>query len=164
MKRITEKGHKHHTATVYIFSDESPKRLLLVDHVKFGKWIPPGGHIDPDENPYQAVIREAKEETGVDISEYLPTLSQFEDGTVIIPKPRYLLEERIHEHKDVPLHYHIDCVYVVTVPFQEISHQESELNGIAWFTEDEIKDLSMFGNVRKQIEIFFNETTPNPSL
>ena len=37
-----------------------------------GKWCLPGGHIDPDEKAKEAVIREVKEETGLDfLAEFL---------------------------------------------------------------------------------------------
>jgi 8-oxo-dGTP diphosphatase len=42
-------------------------RLLLVRHAKLGKWLPPGGHIEPDETPDEAVLREVREETGLDV-------------------------------------------------------------------------------------------------
>jgi 8-oxo-dGTP diphosphatase len=41
--------------------------ILLVDHVKAGLWLPPGGHVDPDEHPTDTARREAREELGVDV-------------------------------------------------------------------------------------------------
>jgi 8-oxo-dGTP diphosphatase len=42
-------------------------RLLLVHHAKLGRWLPPGGHIERDETPDEAVLREVREETGLDV-------------------------------------------------------------------------------------------------
>ncbi|MDQ7908706.1 NUDIX hydrolase [Phytohabitans sp. ZYX-F-186] len=39
--------------------------ILLVDHVNAGLWLPPGGHVDPDEHPAATARREAREELGV---------------------------------------------------------------------------------------------------
>ena len=33
---------------------------------RLGLWLPPGGHIEPNEDPIQAVLREIEEETGVE--------------------------------------------------------------------------------------------------
>ncbi len=39
--------------------------LLLVDHINAQLWLPNGGHVDPGEHPRTTVIREAKEELGI---------------------------------------------------------------------------------------------------
>ena len=40
-------------------------RVLLVRHSNGGVWVAPGGAIDPDEAPQDAVVREVWEETGL---------------------------------------------------------------------------------------------------
>jgi 8-oxo-dGTP pyrophosphatase MutT (NUDIX family) len=40
-------------------------RILLHEHAKLGKWLPPGGHIEPNELPDVAALREVAEETGL---------------------------------------------------------------------------------------------------
>lgn len=40
-------------------------RLLLVRHSNGDVWVAPGGSMDPDETPADAVVREAWEETGL---------------------------------------------------------------------------------------------------
>ena len=39
-------------------------RVLLIHHRKLDKWLPLGGHIELDEEPEQAALREAREESG----------------------------------------------------------------------------------------------------
>ncbi|MGC9666479.1 NUDIX hydrolase [Planosporangium sp. 12N6] len=56
-------GIRHFTASAIVFDDH--ERALLVHHNKLGRWLYPGGHIDPDEDPAQAAQREVVEETGV---------------------------------------------------------------------------------------------------
>src|SRR3989344_6773340 len=53
------------TVDVYIVHKN---KVLIRKHDKYGMWCAPGGHIELDENPNQAVIREAKEEVGLDIT------------------------------------------------------------------------------------------------
>ena len=39
--------------------------VLLVAHKNSGRWLPTGGHVDPNEHPVSTVKREAREELGV---------------------------------------------------------------------------------------------------
>lgn len=49
------------SVTALIFDEEG--RVLLLKHSNGGVWVAPGGSIDPDESPQEAVIREVWEET-----------------------------------------------------------------------------------------------------
>ena len=40
-------------------------KVLLLRHAKLGKWLPPGGHIEPNELPDEAAVREVWEEAGI---------------------------------------------------------------------------------------------------
>jgi 8-oxo-dGTP pyrophosphatase MutT (NUDIX family) len=40
-------------------------RILLVDHVNAGLWLPPGGHVEVDEDPGLTARREIQEELGL---------------------------------------------------------------------------------------------------
>jgi len=53
----------HFTATGIVFNSE--KKILMIHHNKLQVWLPPGGHIDENELPDDAVLREILEETGV---------------------------------------------------------------------------------------------------
>ncbi|MEV4068918.1 NUDIX domain-containing protein [Nonomuraea fuscirosea] len=49
----------------FVFDDEG--RLLLARHGDVGLWAAPGGGVDPDERPEDAVVRELREELDVEI-------------------------------------------------------------------------------------------------
>jgi 8-oxo-dGTP pyrophosphatase MutT (NUDIX family) len=76
-------------------------RVLLIHHRKLDKWLPLGGHIELDEDPEQAALREVREESGLVvelIGERPPTT---EPGTRALIAPRFLDIHRIsatHEH------------------------------------------------------------------
>ncbi|MFG2951581.1 NUDIX domain-containing protein [Streptomyces adustus] len=39
--------------------------MLLVAHCKAGLWLPAGGHVEPGEDPWAAMVRECREELGI---------------------------------------------------------------------------------------------------
>ena len=55
---------RHFTASSYIFNNN---KTLLIYHKKLKKWMAPGGHIDENEAPHEAAIRETLEETGLKV-------------------------------------------------------------------------------------------------
>jgi nucleoside triphosphatase len=61
-----EQQYPEPTVGALIFNAEG-KYLLLKSHKWFGKYVIPGGHIELGETMEQALIREIKEETNLDI-------------------------------------------------------------------------------------------------
>jgi len=49
----------HFTSTGFVFSRD--RKILMIKHKKLGVWLPPGGHIDENELPCDAVVREIAE-------------------------------------------------------------------------------------------------------
>ncbi len=54
------------TVGVFIFNPDG-EMLLVRSHKWHGKYVVPGGHVELGERIEQAAVREAKEETGLDI-------------------------------------------------------------------------------------------------
>lgn len=99
---------RHFTATGYITRHDA---VLLHWHVKLRMWLPPGGHVEPNEDPAQTALREALEETGVE-ARILPTGSpRFEFSTPEqVQPPVTILIEDIDDPVD-GFHQHIDSIY-----------------------------------------------------
>lgn len=57
---------RHFCITVYV-RDRASDRFLMVRHRKLQKWLPPGGHVEENEIPDAAAVRECLEETGLDV-------------------------------------------------------------------------------------------------
>lgn len=73
---MSKQNFPHPTVGALIFNPAG--ELLLVQSHKFhGKWVVPGGHIEVGEKMVDAVLREAKEETGLDV--YDPQLIFFQE-------------------------------------------------------------------------------------
>jgi 8-oxo-dGTP pyrophosphatase MutT (NUDIX family) len=56
----------HATASVLIV-DPAGERVLLVWHPKFDRWLQPGGHCDGETDVRAVALREAREETGLEL-------------------------------------------------------------------------------------------------
>jgi len=56
-----------HVPSVTALVFDANDRLLLARHSNGGVWVAPGGAIDPDEAPQDAVVREVWEETGLHV-------------------------------------------------------------------------------------------------
>jgi 8-oxo-dGTP pyrophosphatase MutT (NUDIX family) len=122
------------TASVYIVRDN---KVLLHLHKKLGIWLPPGGHIELDEDPNQAVIREAKEETGLDI-ELLGEKKDYGNPPYhakdLVP-PRFLNR---HFFDASHTHEHVDMAFFARAPQGE-PRPEEEGGIIRWFTKEQIE-------------------------
>src|SRR5438309_2993091 len=97
--------HEKIDFTVAIFVVHE-NRVLLVHHRQLKKWLPLGGHIELHEDPEFAALREAREESGLEvelIGERPPTS---EPGTRALIAPRFL---DIHRITDT--HEHIGMIY-----------------------------------------------------
>jgi 8-oxo-dGTP pyrophosphatase MutT (NUDIX family) len=97
--------HEKIDFTVAIFVVHN-RRVLLIHHRKLDKWLPLGGHIELDEEPEQAALREAREECGFEVEllgERPPTSG---NGTRALIAPRFL---DIHRITDT--HEHIGMIY-----------------------------------------------------
>lgn len=69
---------------------------LLVDHINAGLWLPPGGHVEPDEHPADTARRETREELGID-----PVFAEEPAQPSFITVTRTV--GRDHRHVDVSL-------------------------------------------------------------
>ncbi len=127
---------RHHTATAYVVAGG---RTLLVWHQKLGMWLPPGGHLERNEDPLQGAKREALEESGLQV-EVLPTGDVVEcEGPVAIPPPAVILIEDI-VREDQPFHQHIDHVYY-TRALARVDFGASVPHGPHyWATADELQN------------------------
>ena len=121
------------TVAIFVVHDG---KVLVIYHRKLNKWLPLGGHIELDEDPEIAALREAKEESGLDvelIGERPPTT---EAGTRALIAPRFLDIHRISE-----THEHIGMIYWARPKTAEVQCAEAEHHAIRWCSKDELPSL-----------------------
>ena len=120
--------------TITAFIVNGSKQVLLVNHPRYKKWIPVGGHIELDEDPEQALFREVKEETGLDI-EVLSNRPQ-----ITSPETKFLITPNyVDVHEANPPHKHISFTYFVKTKRDDFVLSD-EHDDMRWFTLEELKD------------------------
>ncbi len=119
-------------------------KVLLRMHDKHHIWLSVGGHIELDEDPVQAAIREVKEEVGLDIQIVGEVPSFDDDNYTYILAPKYIGKHRVNEH-----HEHIVLVYFARVDNDAIQDSESdhERSETRWVSREELRSMDLRPNV-----------------
>ena len=131
---------RHFTATTFVVNQG---KTLLHLHKSLKMWLPPGGHIDRDELPHIAAIREVKEETGLDVELIHPAPTIHSENAQEIPGPRHLLLENIN-----PFHQHIDMIYFARAHSLDVTPDAGESIELRWFNEEELEGQEIENDIR----------------
>ena len=127
-------------------------KVLLIHHSKLDKWIPPGGHIDPNETPDTALKREIKEELDLEI-EILNRNDIPFDGNITeqLALPFYVNVHNVGDHEHC-------CFFYLCTPKnpEKLAINEKELRDFRWFTEEELNEEHVPSDVRNISKKAFN--------
>ena len=129
---------KQFCASAFVI-DPQTKKILLTKHKKFNKWVQPGGHIEQDELPEEAAVREVYEETGIKIKligERFPR----EDDCI---KPL-----GIQKNRNKLGEIHIDFIYFAIPTTYELKLDPNESTDIGWFSRNELENISVFQDIK----------------
>lgn len=133
---------RHFVATGYVVHEG---RTLLLLHKKLGLWLPPGGHIDEGELPEEAVLREIREETGLEVELVSPRRQPHPSA----PGVRYLYLPNHVQLEDIPNHpQHIDLIYFCRALTTEAVRAVDEADALRWHTWDELGQPHVRDEVR----------------
>ena len=130
----TERRDQMTTTTLcYIENDD---KFLMLHRVKKqndinkGKWIGVGGHTEDQESPEECLLREVKEETGLDVKDA-------EGGYMFTYK---------RENPGEGDNYFVDVYrFTLDVDDSDVNFQEAEIDGYMFASTDEIKAFAQEG-------------------
>ena len=141
---------KHPTASVYLFSRfPDGWRIGLIEHPRLERHTLPGGHVEGDENPAEAAVREAAEETGLVVrliaQDTLPLPSAYAERQV--PHPWWVLELVVRSDGQLAgPHLHVDHQYLA-VAEDPVPRRAGE-HPFAWYRPDQLDTVPMFDGAR----------------
>jgi 8-oxo-dGTP pyrophosphatase MutT (NUDIX family) len=111
--------------------------IVLHLHKRMGLWLQPGGHVDPGETPAEAALREAIEETGLELVLVDPT------GATIA---------HVDAHDGPKGHCHLDVRYLVAATTAaDPTPPPEESQDCRWFDWDDaiaVADPGLFGALK----------------
>ena len=122
--------------------------VLLRMHDKFNTWLSVGGHIELDEDPMEAAIREVKEEVGLEV-ELVGTKAPLEDEKDEVDYKHLIGPRFLGSHQVNKNHKHVIFVYFAKAKSDVVSESISghERTETKWVTKEELKDMNLFPNV-----------------
>lgn len=108
-----------HLVVYFVVFDQKAGKILLVDHKQAKRWLPTGGHVEVDEDPFEAVKRECFEELQLQADFWSP-FPLFLTSTITVGLTA--------GHTDVSLWYVLKGDHLQNYPFDT-----QEFQRIQWF-------------------------------
>jgi len=126
----------HITCTGLVLAPDA-ERVLLVHHGRLGRWLAPGGHVEPDDAEiWESARREVIEETGVLLMpEGVPLLAGADVHGIPARGPE-------------PYHLHHDLLFAFRASSEEFRLSEESL-AIAWCAPAEFGRYDVPENLRR---------------
>ena len=132
--------------TVEVFVVYKSKVLLRI-HDKLKVWLSVGGHIESNEDPNKAAVREVKEEVGLDVvlDDSLLAFREQDNTKELIP-PYFLNRNRIS-----PTHEHVTLVYFARALTDKLAliQGREKSDECRWFSKKDLQtDKKIIPNVK----------------
>jgi len=127
-----------HLVVVYLIYDSIAKKFLLLKHKKAQQWLPGGGHVEENEYPIDALIRELREELNL-------------EPIFMYKEPVFLsVSETLNES---PSHIDVSFCYLLKGDIhQHIEFDKNEFETYKWFSIDDIPYKQSAVNVKRFID------------
>ncbi len=139
---------RHFCASVFVVNPED-KKILLVKHKHFKKWVQPGGHIEYNEVPEETALREAYEETGIKVKLLGETFPREDD---------YIRPLGIQKNRGLQGDVHVDIIYAA-IPIGNTTpdFDDEETANVRWFSREELESLNVFNDIKITYDYILNK-------
>lgn len=132
-------------------------KVLLCMHNTLKRWLPVGGVIEENELPEDALVREVKEETGLDVIVFPQAKMEGCDNYAKpVASPYRIQLDRINDELE-----YIDFVYFCMANNENFEIQQDELDDLRWFSREDLQHFELSPHVKFLCEealSFFQET------
>jgi 8-oxo-dGTP pyrophosphatase MutT (NUDIX family) len=127
----------HVTGSAWVVNNDLT-RAVLVHHAKLGIWVQPGGHCDGESDVLAVACREAREETGLNVT---PLSEEIFDMDV----------HRIPAYWNTPEHWHYDVRFLLQATTRDAPVASAESHAVRWVTLDEAAALNGTASITRLI-------------
>ncbi|MBX4210924.1 NUDIX domain-containing protein [Candidatus Parcubacteria bacterium] len=135
--------HEKIDFTVEVFIVHKNK-VLLRKHDKYKIWLSVGGHVELDEDPNAAALREVKEEVGLDVKLF----DERKISKVLTEDYKELISPQfLNIHRISPTHEHVVMTYFATSQTDEVK-TEKENDEFKWVMREELRTMDLRPHVR----------------
>ncbi|MDQ3792114.1 MAG: NUDIX domain-containing protein [Actinomycetota bacterium] len=135
----SERTGRHFTVAVFVVWEG---KVLLHRHRKLGMWLPPGGHIEENELPDEAAVREVLEETGLGVRLVGERREDIADP-VQLYRPAGVQLENIG-----PGHQHIDLIYFARPSGSTRIRDDFSEDKVGWYGPEDWDEMRLNAEVR----------------
>jgi ADP-ribose pyrophosphatase YjhB (NUDIX family) len=138
------------TSTGFVINDSN--EILMIKHKKLGKWMPPGGHVDENELPCDAVLREVYEETGVRAQIIFTKKKKATSSDVQLRELPLPMEILLTNFEGDGLYNCINLNYLCYADDTALNPSTAEVSDIGWFSLSEALKLDTYDFIRASIQ------------
>jgi len=157
MPHIHQRAGQHDlTVSAFIVrTDLGAPKALVHRHKHLGIYLQVGGHVELDEQPWAALLREVAEETGYDATQLsvLQPLDRFQSPNAVVHPQPVCVHTVPYGAFD---HYHIDLSYALVVEAEPSGQRAAgESSDLRWLAVEDVAsfgDLDMPADVRDQLK------------
>lgn len=129
------------TVAVFVVHND---HVLLHPHRKLGIWLPPGGHIEPNELPDEAALREVEEESGLIVELVGGYGVEVHDPGA----PTQLIRPEGIQLEDIsPGHQHIDLIYYARPVDASSDDLPPLIDDMRWVSENDLATIDLTDEV-----------------
>ena len=119
--------NKELCASIFVI-DPDTKKILLVRHKEFQKWVQPGGHLEDNEIPEETAAREVYEETGIKVK---------------------IMGDRFPQCNRKDGYMQVDVLYYgVPIGNTEPYIDDEETLSARWFSREELDKINVFEDIK----------------